>query len=460
MRIQLSFASLVALVLAACGSNTDPVIIIASDDGGLDTLSSDAGDGSSDSASDTPSDVAFDTAADTPLPSDGSPPKCTTSPSTGKAPSARSDASGVLAPDQKSLLVFGGDTSAATCGDVATHTHAGDTWILDVGCGAWRQVPDGATTPGARARHAMVSDVDAGRALLFGGRTRTGSTGDYRLFNDLWAFEFKTESWSQLTTSGTTPSPRGGTSMVLSKKRNKLYVFGGSTSTTDAFTAKNDTYSLDLKTGVWTAIAASASPLPGSRLAHASAIDDDAAVVYVYGGGDASALTGPYFPDLWALDLGTEKWTRIDATGLPPARIDAGMVWDSVGHRLVVFGGHDDGTLGSENDVWTLDPKATAPAWSNVGLGDVFSKASTGTCKFPADFTTIDKASPERRSAFVFGARTDGHGFVVHGGKGDCGVLADAWWFDVGASTWTTMVKSPIGLSCLRYSTTCSGLCG
>ncbi|MEO7096479.1 MAG: kelch repeat-containing protein, partial [Polyangiales bacterium] len=197
------------------------------------------------------------------------------------------------------------------------------------------------------------------------------------------------------------------------------------------------------------------------RVFHAIALDDDAGVLYVHGGADERAATGPYFDDLWALDLAKEQWTGVSTAGdVPRGRIGHHMVFDHTTKKLLVFGGRDDGAVGRENDVWTIDPRAATPTWSKLPLGDAPGTPSTAACTFAADFTTVDRLSPERRAAFVFGARPDGHGFVVYGGKSDCGLLGDAWWLSPAASAWTQMVKSPVGLSCLRYSTTCGALCG
>jgi hypothetical protein len=98
--------------------------------------------------------------------------------------------------------------------------------------------------------------------------------------------------------------------------------------------------------------------------------------------------------------------------------------------------------------------------WKKLPHGDVYKTPPKGTCDFPPDFTTIDTEAPERRASFVIGTRVDGRAFVVYGGRSDCGLLADAWWWSGGNEAWTNVVKSPVGLSCLRYSTTCGGLCG
>lgn len=438
---------LLALAVGACGSNTEPQITIVQDDAGGEAA---------------PSDGGLDVAPDAGDP--GGPPKCVATGGGTTAPTARDDSAGALDATGKQLLVFGGDTDATACGASPTPAHVGDTWLLDVGCGTFKQV-DG-TGPSARARHAITEDrtaTGAGRALLFGGRTRpAGGTGAFTPLNDVWSFDFATTSWSELATTGTKPTPRYDTSIAVSAKRSKLYLFGGNVSTSAlTFSPRSDTFVLDLATKTWAGVGDPAGAKPQPRELHAVALDDDAGVLYLHSGADERASTGPFFDDLWALDLETEAWSEITTHGDPPlGRIAHHMEFDRATKHLVIFGGHDDGDVGNQNDVWTIDPTAASPTWTKLALGDALSKKGTGACTLPADFTTIDKRSPERRASFVFGARADGQGFYVYGGKSDCGLLADGWWFSAASSSWTQTLKSPVGLSCLRYSTTCSALCG
>jgi hypothetical protein len=390
------------------------------------------------------------------LSADGTPPACTSG-TGGPLPSPRGDVSGALDPSGRRFVVHGGDVAVPICGQPPAPKVVDETWILDVACGTWRSVPpDGG--PGARSRHAMATDASRNRALLFGGRVR-GSGSAYTLFDDVWAFDFATETWSKLATEGKGPSPRSNASIGVDGDR--LVVFGGNTSTDGlAFAPENDAYALDLSgdTPTWSAIGGATKP--PARLFHAMAIDRARHVAYVYGGGDEQAFTGPFLNDLWALDLESGAWREVKQAGDPPvARIHAGMMFDDADKVLVVFGGHDDGQLGNENDVHRIDPAGAPAAWSRVGEGDRFHAASSDTCDFPADFSIIDDASPERRSAFAFGARADGHGFVVAFGKSDCGVLADAWWWSGGPGAFQPLRENPAGLSCLRFSTTCTNLC-
>jgi len=382
---------------------------------------------------------------------------------TGSPPKARGDVAGALDPGGTKMVIFGGDAAVVPCGSTTgAHEHEGDTAVIDLACGSWHVAAAGASAPEARARHAMAADPDRGRALLFGGRTRSGSSGAYTLFDDVWAFDFAGEAWSKVPTSGGKPPPRSNTAMVVSRHAAELVAFGGNSDTTGfAFEPLGDTWALDLTSGAWRAIATGGTR-PPARLFHAMAIDDDAGVVYLFSGGDANAFTGPFLKDLWALDLGSETWRRLTPGGdAPRGRINHGMTFDAVSHRLLVFGGHDDGPVGNQNDVYALDVTVDPPSWSKLPGGDAFNKAGTSQCTFPPDFTIIDPRSPERRAAFAMGARPDGRGFAVFGGKSDCGLLDDVWWFSDGASPgWTSVRATPVGLSCLREQTSCSGLCG
>ncbi len=332
---------------------------------------------------------------------------------TGATPIARGDTAGALGPDEQTFVMFGGDTAIPTCTSTLTPKHAGDTWVLDVGCGTWTEIMP-ASAPSARARHAMTVDAARGRALLFGGRTRAGASGPYTNFADVWAFDFAASEWSQITTTGTGPSARSSSAVAV--VGGNLVVFGGDTSTDGlTFVPQNDAFSLDLGSNTWTMLSPSGTP-PAARLFHAMAADPVAHRVYVYAGGDANAFVGPFFSDLWALDLDAMSWTDTKAANDGTGRIELGLTATkgSAGTALYAFAGHDDGALGNRNDVLSVQLGGASPTWSTARPGDVINAPSTGQCMFPADFTKEDMASPERRSAFASGARLRRGG---HGGR-------------------------------------------
>jgi hypothetical protein len=388
----------------------------------------------------------------------GNPPQCTAPGSTSTNPPPNNSLAGVLDASGTKFVVFGGDTAVPVCGPPSGHNFIADTYVLDVGCATWTKVTAGG--PSARGRQAMALDPDSNRAVLFGGRTSSGGA-TYVTYADVWTFDFATSAWTRVQTSGAAPSGRANSAAVVDAAARRLVVFGGNTSTDGAtFVPQNDTWALDLGTGAWTQIAAGGAR-PPAREFHAMAIDPDARVAYVYAGGDANAFVGPFLQDVWALDLAMGTWSQITTTGTGPGgRIEGGLVFDRVTKQLVAFAGHDDGAIGNENDLFALDVTTSPAKWTKLPPGDTPGSPPLGQCSFPPDFTKIDKQAPERRSAFAYAPRIDGHGFVVFGGGGDCGLLADSWWWSNGSGQWTNVQPSPVGLSCLRIQTSCKGLCG
>ncbi|MBM4373564.1 MAG: hypothetical protein FJ095_00655 [Deltaproteobacteria bacterium] len=395
----------------------------------------------------------------------------------GPIPSARADVAGALSPDGRELVLFGGDEAIVVCGDAPKRAHVGDTWILDTACGGFAEVKAG-VAPSPRARHSMASDPTRGRALLFGGRHRaSGATGSYTLYGDVWSFDFVSRAWTELQTTGEAPSPRSNSAAIVAG--DTLWVFGGSTSASGlSFTPKNDLHALDLETGVWRRVTP-AGDLPESRLFHAFALDAARGRAFVAFGGDENAFVGPFFTDLYALDLATATFTRLDAklpAGHGFGRIKLGLAARSGEGaepvRLLAFGGHDDvnggSALGNRNDVLGLDLPATgelatlgAVEWQVLRPGDTFQKPPKAQCDFPADFVTPEQMGVERRSAFAFAPTTKGDAFVVFGGDSDCGRLSDAWWYDTRTNAWTPIVESLPGLTCLRTGNpSCKSLCG
>lgn len=386
-------------------------------------------------------------------------PNCTTEPSGSPTPLARADAGAAFAPDGLSVVMFGGDTATVVCGQPPARQHVGETWLLDPACGGWTELP-AAGGPSARARHVMVADPARGRALLFGGRTRAGAAGPYTLFNDVWAFDFASKTWAEVSTTGPAPSKRSNAGAALAG--NTLYVFGGSDSTSAlAFAPKNDLFALDLATNTWSQIMATGAP--PARLFHAMSADAAGQKLYVLGGGDENAFLGPFFQDLWELDVAAKAWTKSSVSFsavVDPARIKAGLLAEPAngGTRLHFFGGHDDGELGNRNDTNVLD--VGGAAFRAARPGDTFNKPSNAMCDFPSDFTVVDKASPERRSGFALALHPDSKAMVVIAGDTDCGRASDSWWYDAVKEQWEIIRATPVGLTCQRFSDQCTGLCG
>ena len=124
-------------------------------------------------------------------------------------PGRRSEAQAAYDPEGERLVVFGGVSIIPfNCEFTApgTDDFLPETWAFHDGCGIWKQI--GGTQPPARSRHMMAYDPGEKRILLFGGRFRSATNGNYTLYNDLWQLDLATDTWTQITTQGTPPSAR------------------------------------------------------------------------------------------------------------------------------------------------------------------------------------------------------------------------------------------------------------
>jgi hypothetical protein len=372
-------------------------------------------------------------------------------PAPGKRPDRRSESVVVLAGTD--LVIFGGTTAVPDNCNIPAPVFTGETWRYDTVCGVFTRVEG--EGPGPRARAMGAWDPVGNRVLIFGGRTRTGSTGSYTLFDDLWALD--ESGWTLVESGGS--GPRVGGAMGVDPADGRVWIFGGDSSISGAaYLPRNDTWSYDPGGGGW----AEATPAgsPAARLLVAYAFDGGRHRLLVWGGIDNLIATS-YFADLWALDVtapASPSWTELDdGTGsAPEGRFFSAMAWDGVNDRYLVFGGHDAGNLGNRNDLWAFD--AGAGSWSQLGIGDTFANPAIGFCDFPKDFTNVDLASPERRSAH--GQAAGAGSLWVFGGKSDCGALDDVWSFD---GAWHERAAATEGEVCLRFFADtqyeCQGLC-
>lgn len=113
--------------------------------------------------------------------------------------------------------------------DLGNTWNTDQTWVLDVGRAAWRQVAAG-QGPSARNYHRLVCDPRLGLILMFGGCTGTDMPDDPLIpQNDTWVFHTFSGTWWRLETEGT-PSPRGWHTMEFSERAGVAVVFGGGSS--------------------------------------------------------------------------------------------------------------------------------------------------------------------------------------------------------------------------------------
>ncbi len=181
----------------------------------------------------------------------------------------------------------------------------------------------------------------------------------------------------------------------------------------------------DITCGSWTTL--SAPPALGTRALGNSAYDSARRRVVIFGGRKVVANNQVYMNDLWSFDFATSTWSQIAPYGTPPQpRQSAGMVYDPIRDRMIVFGGKGGGPSDFLNDTWELS-LSDPPTWTQLSPAGAVPPLRHG-------HTMVYDSAHDR--ALVFGG-------VVRGGAS--GQANDVWALSLsGTPTWTQV--DPAGL--------------
>ncbi len=365
-------------------------------------------------------------------------------------PPPRAEMMGVFDPKRRRLVIWGGDSGVPVCGSFAGHqVGVADLWIYDAVCATFEQVQT-AVTPPARARGMAVYDPDRDQMVLFGGRYRKASSGSYTVFNDAWALDLETLTWKELQTTGPKPPARSTTAGGYNSVTGEMLLFGGNGSGNGLqFISLDDTWALNLETLQWRQVEIQGSK-PSKRQFHTAVVDAPNNRMFVHGGGGANAWQGPFLGDLWMVDLIKGSWNQLHAGGVgaPKGRIWSTLTYDPLNKKVLLFGGHDDGNVGNNNDTWGYD--LTSGKWQNVTKAETVNKAPPKPCDFAKDFTLPNMMAPDRRSAHLAALDLKRGEWIVFGGKTDCGLIDDVWVFDLERYEWVSQLSATQGEACIR----------
>jgi len=274
--------------------------------------------------------------------------------------------------------------------------HTDETWVYDFNTNSWTFM-NPTTRPSPRSEHAMAYDAQSDRIIMFG-----GFVGMPTVFADTWAYDFNTNTWTDLT-SGMAPSGRVHPAMAYDDESDRVVLFGGSTGA-----ESDETWAYDFETNTWTDVTPTARPF--GRSGHAMAYDAQSDRVVLFGG------LGQFGPrnDTWAYDFNTNVWTNLDPATHPSARVSHSMTYDTESDRVILFGG-DPGVLNDET--WTYDLDANV--WENAS-------PATGPAARSGHALLYDAQSDR---IVLFGGLTFIGGFVD--------LPSDTWAYDTDTNEWT-----------------------
>lgn len=244
------------------------------------------------------------------------------------------------------MIVFGGATGAGRAAD------SNALFTLDLKTYVWSQIPNSGTWPEKVCQHSSI--VYGDKMIVFGGIGPSGMfDGD-----DVWSLDMNSYQWQKLTTSGQEkPSERYAHSSIF--YNNKMFVFSGETS---GGKADNTVWVLNLQTNAWQKLVTTGNgPTPRSQ--HVS-ISYSHYMVVIFG----EDTSGTRKNDIYSLNLNTNVWSQVTisgSNGTPSARGYFSVVTYS--DTMLLYGGS-----GHEKDIWKADKlMSTLIPLPNINMCDV-----------------------------------------------------------------------------------------
>ncbi|GAA6616178.1 Kelch repeat-containing protein [Scytonema sp. NUACC26] len=277
----------------------------------------------------------------------------------GILPPPRAFAASVGVEHRGLIFLFGGANYSPTFSNFITYD---DLWVYNVAANTWKQLHPVNSRPVGRSRPNLW--VVGDRLYLFGGFTASSTT-----LNDLWVYDIRTNTWTEIIPNGTLPPARHEAQAGDRVQKGKLTVYGGETiDSTGNFQTLNDTWEFDLRTNTWKEVTPidALNITPARNYGSATVINNN---LFLHGGDLPGGETGcgspfPQNPteELWRFDLVKRIWTQVQPDGDPLVRLKRTNA-AKVGNRMYIFGGYDFQCSNQTGlgQIWNLDVYSYEP---------------------------------------------------------------------------------------------------
>ncbi|XP_066183586.1 kelch domain-containing protein 4-like isoform X3 [Sylvia atricapilla] len=172
-------------------------------------------------------------------------------------PSPRLNCSLCAHPERDELILFGGEYFNGQ----KTYLY-NDLYIYHIRKNSWAKLDIPNPPPRRCAHQAAVVPTAGGQLWIFGGEFASPNGEQFYHYKDLWVLHLATKTWEQIKAPGG-PSGRSGHRMVVCKRQ--LIIFGGFHESARDFIYYNDVYAFNLDSFTWSKLApAGMGPAPRS----------------------------------------------------------------------------------------------------------------------------------------------------------------------------------------------------
>uniref|UniRef100_F7BVB1 Kelch domain containing 4 n=1 Tax=Equus caballus TaxID=9796 RepID=F7BVB1_HORSE len=254
-------------------------------------------------------------------------------------PSPRLNASLSAHPEKDELILFGGEYFNGQ----KTLLY-NELYIYNIRKDSWTRVEIPSAPPRRCAHQAVVVPQGGGQVWIFGGEFASPDGEQFYHYKDLWVLHLATRTWEQVRSPGG-PSGRSGHRMVAWKRQ--LILFGGFHESTRDYIYYNDVYAFNLDTFTWSKLSPSGTG-PTPRSGCQMTVTPQGSIV-IYGGYSKQRVKkdvdrGTQHADMFLLKSeeggeGRWTWTRINPSGAKPSPRSGFSVAVAPNHQTLLFGG-------------------------------------------------------------------------------------------------------------------------
>ena len=252
-----------------------------------------------------------------------------------------------------------------------------------------------------RYGQSMVYNPVNQKIIMFGGFNVDENTE----LDDMWEYDCTTNTWKELHQSKK-PSATSGHGMVYDSSNSIFILFGGY-----GLYGRNDkTWTYDSAKNAWTEMFPQVSP--SLRDSASMYFDPELGETVLYGGYSRLAEGAD---ETWTYNYGNNTWTFHNLTTKPPARYGAGIAYDPVNQRGVLFGGRKIGQ-NPLSGTWEFD--SLTMSWTKLNI----TESPRARYWYSMDYDPVNKVM------ILFG-----------GSEGNTPFSQETWVFDVTSNHWSQM---------------------